>query len=122
MGNLGAKLSYNNYIGARHIRALFKNQGFDVFVKDININGQIRGCSGFLVNKTTQKVCYITTEPFFNGRHGSGLWGDDGKAIMMRPAKSTKDYTGGRNNWVSVKDIVSTAQELTAEDLKLTGW
>lgn len=111
---IGAKLSHFNYIGSRHIKAMFRNQGFDVLVKNIDINGQIRGCSGFLVNKTTQKVCYITTEPFFNGKRGSGLWGDSNRAVMMRTASNTKDYTGGTNQWVSPTAILAKANELTA--------
>lgn len=114
MKNLSAGLSYYNYVGAVKVRNLFRGLPFKCELKNIDINGQKHGCSGFIINLETNKICYITTEPFWDGRKGSGLWGDTRKAVMMRTAASTKDYTGGSNQWLPLEDIVSTAQRLTA--------
>lgn len=107
MKDLSAGLIYNNYIGSIKVRNLFKGLPFEVKLKNIVINGQKRGCSGHIVNTETGKVCYITTEMFF------GLWNDRNRAIMMRTAKDTKDYTGGTNVWIPMEKIVETAIELT---------
>ena len=45
--------------------------GYDFHLKAINVNGQKRGCSGFIVNKANDKICYISTEPHFSWR---SLW------------------------------------------------
>ena len=111
---LSAGLSYNNYVGAVNVRNLFKGFPFKCELKNIDNNGQKRGCSGFIINLETNKICYITTEPFWDGGKGSGLWGNKKKAVMMRTAASTKDYTGDNNTWLSLEEIVSTAQRLTA--------
>lgn len=113
MKDISAGLSYNNYISSPKIKALFKRLPFDIYVKNININGQKRGCSGFIKNTETGKICYITTEPFFNGKGGSGLYDNPNMAIMMRMAKDLKDYTGGLNCWLPTANIVSMAYELT---------
>lgn len=105
---------YPCYIGATKVRNMFKGLPFKCDLRDIDANGQKRGCSGFITNLETNKICYITTEPFFDERNGSGLWGDKQKAVMMRTATSTRDFTGGSNNWLPLKDIVPTAQQLTA--------
>lgn len=91
-----------------------KKNKFNSQLKDIVVNGQKRGCSGFIINPFTHKICYITTEHFFDGGKGSGLWGDSSKAIMMRTAEGLKDFVGGRNHWIDVEQILTTATKLTA--------
>ena len=113
MKDLSAGYQYNNFIGSRKLKNLFKGLPFDVEVKNININGQKRGCSGFITNNLTGKICYITTEPFFDRKSGSGLFGNSNFAIMMRTAESTKDYEGGVNHWLHPSDIIAKANELT---------
>lgn len=113
MKDISAGLKYNNYIGSRKIRSLFKGMPYELKVKDIDVNGQKRGCSGFIQNTQTGKVCYITTETFFDRRCGSGLYGSNNKAVMMRTAASTKDFTGGANQWLPISEIVTTAERLT---------
>ena len=111
--DLSAGLRCDNYVGAVKVRNLFKGLPFQCELKNISINGQKRGCSGFITSTETGKICYITTEPFFDWKSGSGLWGDEKMAVMMRTAASLKDYTGGRNNWLPLTDIVEMAQRLT---------
>ncbi len=106
-------MKINNYIGDKEIKTLFKDMPFICQIKNISINGQRRGCSGFITNLETGKICYITTELFFNGAKGSGLWNDSNKAIMMRTAKNLHDYTGGLNHWIPKEKIVETAKRLT---------
>lgn len=113
MKDISAGLKYNNYIGSRKIRSLFKGMPYELKVKDIDVNGQKRGCSGFIRNTETGKICYITTETFFDRGSGSGLYGNKNNAIMMRTAASMKDYTGGTNQWLSISEIVTTAERLT---------
>lgn len=82
-------------------------------LKNILRNGQKRGCSGFITNTETGKVCYLSTELFFNGGSGGGLWNDKSKAVVMRTAKDIKDFKGGINVFIPVGKIVETAIELT---------
>ena len=110
-----AGLQINNYIGIRNVRSILRGTNLvPDKLKNININGQTRGCSGFIRNKDTNKVCYITTEPFFDHGKGSGLFGNTRDAVMMRTAKSNTDYTGGANQWLPVEDIARMAARLTS--------
>lgn len=69
--------------------AIKKSFGTDVEFKlsNININGDKRGCSGFITNPANGVTVYVDTEeckPY---------------GIMYRYAKDNKDYTGCRNRW-----------------------
>lgn len=108
-----AGLKYNNYVGSQHVKKMLANLPYELKLKNININGQIRGCSGFIINKDTGKICYITTEHFFDRGRGCGLFGDPNSAVMMRTAKSEKDFTGGHNEWLAVEKIPEMAARLT---------
>ena len=97
-------------IESRKLKSMFNGMPYEVSVKNISVNGVKRGCSGFLTTTDTGKICYITTEPACDG----GLFGNPDKAVMMRTAKSLKDYTGGYNRWLPISDIVEMANNLTA--------
>lgn len=114
MKDLSAGLSNNNYVGATKVKHLFTAQPFECKIKNIEVNGQKRGCSGFITNLVTGKVCYIDTEPFFDYGKGSGLYNNPSKAVMMRTAKDTKDYHGGMNVWLPLGEIVTAALRLTS--------
>ena len=65
-----------------------KNQftkNHNVSLKNIIINGDKRGCSGFI--SIGEKIVYVNTE-----KCGS-------LGYMYRTAKHLKDYTGGVNQW-----------------------
>lgn len=62
-----------------------------VHLKNIIINGDKRGCSGFISRDGA--IVYVNTEP-------CGSLG-----YMYRTAEHLKDYTGGPNRWA--KDIDS---------------
>ena len=63
----------------------------NVSLKNISINGDKRGCSGFI--SMNNAIVYVNTE-----KCGS-------LGYMYRAAKHMKDYTGGTNLWA--KDLGS---------------
>jgi hypothetical protein len=62
-----------------------------VMLKNISVNGDKRGCSGFIQRDSA--IVYVNTEP-------CGSLG-----YMYRTAKHLKDYEGGANQWA--KDLDS---------------
>jgi len=68
-----------------------ENYGYDLQfdIKNININGSKRGCSGFVTNKENGSCVYINTE----------LTGCSWLELMYRYADNNKDYKGYRNRW-----------------------
>lgn len=110
--DLSAGLKYNNYIGSRKIRSLLKGRNYEFKIKNIDINGQKRGCSGFIKSIRTGKMCYISTEMFFDRNSGSGLFLNPQKAILIREAAGFKDYQGGYNHFVSADDFVQMVENL----------
>lgn len=77
-----------------------------VSLTNITVNGDKRGCSGFVENKRTGKTVYLNTEVI-------PLLEIDNKRYMYRTAKNTRDYVGGRNQWAE------SMEELVKEVLKL---
>lgn len=77
-------------------------------LKNIRINGQLQGCSGFIVDDDAQRVVYINTE---------GLVGFSGK-VLYRIAASTTDYAGGRNRYTSAADLIADVLELLDADAR----
>lgn len=83
-----------NIIGIVKVRNSLKNEPNLELVNasNIRINGVLKGCSGFIVNKDTNKCVYFTTEH-------SVL---DSLGFMYREAFDTKSYGGtgtGPNTW-----------------------
>lgn len=58
-------------------------------LKNIRVNGQLQGCSGFVVNPRNQQVAYVNTD----ANHGSRL-----DEAFYRTAENVHDYRGGRNH------------------------
>lgn len=69
-----------------------------VALKNISVNGDKRGCSGFIARG--ERIVYVNTEP-------CGSLG-----YMYRTAKHMKDYTGGVNQWA--KDLDSLVSGVNA--------
>lgn len=69
-----------------------------VALKNISVNGDKRGCSGFIARG--ERIVYVNTEP-------CGSLG-----YMYRTAKHMKDYTGGVNQWA--KDLDSLVNGVNA--------
>lgn len=65
-------------------------------LKNINVNGVKRGCSGFIINEHTGTVVYVNTEmciPY---------------GYMYRFADNDRDYTGYHNRWAeTLDDLIS---------------
>lgn len=72
-----------------------KDMDLEFHLKNILINGEKRGCSGFVVNKKNGLIVYVNTEKSVL----SSL-----KNYMYRYADSLKDFTGYRNRWCNTPD------------------
>lgn len=55
-------------------------------ISNVRINGQLRGCSGFVENRDTGRIVY------FRAEQGTYLG-----SYLIRNAAHVKDYNGGRN-------------------------
>lgn len=78
-----------------------KANGMDLqfTLANITINGNKRGCSGFIRNKANNSVIYVTTEePCLSSLH-----------YMYRYANNEKDYKGYRNRWANTLEELATA-------------
>ena len=72
-----------------------------VNLKNISVNGNKRGCSGFI--SLAGAIVYVNTEP-------CGSLG-----LMYRTAEHLKDYTGGPNRWAKDLDsLVAGINQLLA--------
>ena len=65
---------------------------FQCDLHNIYVNGEFRGCSGFITNPINEVVVYLNTEPSVYRN-----------AIYCRFADDTKDYTGARNHTVDTQ-------------------
>jgi len=90
------------------LKNIFQGLDYTFNLKNIDINGSKRGCSGFITNNKNNKVCYITTE----ASEASWL-----KPVMIRTAKNIKDYTGGINNFIDTIDIVKKVTSLLSDQI-----
>jgi len=70
---------------------------YTVTLKNISVNGDKRGCSGFI--SLAGAIVYVNTEP-------CGSLG-----YMYRTAEHLKDYTGGPNHWA--KDLNTLVAGIT---------
>lgn len=71
---------------------------YDIQLKNIIINGDKRGCSGFI--SYNNNIVYINTETLSCG-------------LLYRTAKHNKDYTGGVNHYAkNIDDLVINVTKL----------
>lgn len=75
-----------------------ENPGLEYHLKNILVNGNCRGTSGFVVNPVNGMTVYVTTEEsVLSSLH-----------FMYRYADSIKDYTGYHNRWAnSLNELVT---------------
>ena len=66
---------------------------FEFKLKNIIVNGQKRGCSGFIRNPKNGLIFYVDTETVSYG----GFFQDK---ILLRYASSMSNYCGERNQWI----------------------
>ena len=83
---------------------------FTFHLKNVSVNGQRRGCSGFIVENSTGKIVWVDTEPFFTG----GLFGNSNQTLLYRFAKHIKDYSGLGNHWGRCENIADHISSLLA--------
>jgi hypothetical protein len=72
----------------------------DIQLKNIRINGEARGCSGFVTCKLTGNIVYVNTE--------KSCYSPLAHKNLYRSAKNTKDYTGGINQIATDEDIAES--------------
>lgn len=60
-------------------------------LKNIRVNGDLRGCSGFLTDPITDRTIYLSTEQSCGPVSG----------FLYRTARNTKDFRGGHNRFGS---------------------
>lgn len=67
---------------------------YEFHLNNISINGDKRGCSGFIKNSINNKIVYVNTEtsPLLQNK------------LLIRYAKSLTDYTGEQNHFTNSKD------------------
>lgn len=94
------------------VKNAFKKVGNDPFqyqfyLKNININGDKRGCSGFIINRDTKSCVYVNTEPSVLSSM---------QPYLYRYADDNSDYKGYRNRYASSLDeLVKNIVDLTAK-------
>lgn len=81
-------------IGMTKIKNLIKREGLNVDTELHNnrVNGVLEGCFGFLIDKETGRVIYISTTSF------TGM-------ILYRAARDTKDFSSGVNQYTDLKNF-----------------
>lgn len=72
----------------------------DTELKNIRVNRELRGCSGFIFNPSTEKYVYISTEV----DPGAPAFSVLNQGYLYREAESDSDYTGGRNHFADDLD------------------
>lgn len=83
------------------LRALDPTLIFDL--RNININGRLMGCSGFITDPATGNIVYLSTEDNPGPLLGHAVY---------RTAKHTKDYSGGLNHMCLCEDLPTNVIEL----------
>lgn len=73
----------------RSLARINPNGNYEYNLRNININGTNRGCSGFITNKDNGRIVYLDTEP--------SVLSSLSDKVLVRYATGTKDYTGLRN-------------------------
>ena len=89
------------------IRSLSKQRPdlkFDMNV--IRINGEMRGWSGFITDPHANIILYVNTEECIKDK------------ILARYARSTKDFTGGINNFIDANNYVNGILKMLDEPQK----
>lgn len=95
-------------VGAVKVKNALKKIDPDLVldIKNVRINGQLQGCSGFVTDPRTSAVVYLNTDC----NHGTSL--DD---AYYRTAEHTKDFTGGRNHFTSYQELPQAVVDLLRE-------
>lgn len=71
-------------------------------LKNVRVNGQLRGCSGFVVNPHNGRIAFVSTDCYHGDRCPEALY---------REAESLHDYHGGLNHFCSYAQLPSELVE-----------
>jgi hypothetical protein len=74
-----------------------------VQLKNVRINGEAFGCSGFITDPATGTVVYLNTDH----NHGTNY-----DRAYFRTARDTRDYTGGLNHFADYESLAEDAVRL----------
>lgn len=97
------------------VKNLFKFKNYDINLDNININGRRVGCSGFITNPENGLTVYLNTE--------RSCYGPISDKNLVRYARSTKDYTGGFNEFVNDDNLLrKVVAMLEKPDLRTIPW
>ena len=83
------------------VKNLLKREGYEAAgFRNTRVNGQLRGCYGFVRKAGSGKVVFVDTEYLTSGT-GAGN-------ILVRFARDEKDYCGHRNEWTHFAGLAYT--------------
>lgn len=68
-------------------------------LKNVRINGNLVGCSGFVTEKESGRVIYLTTD------FGVAPAPSSKTKVMYRMARSDRDYIGGYNRYCQIDQL-----------------
>lgn len=92
---------------ATTLKNRFKKYGnFECNFKNIKINGENRGCDGFITNPVNNRVVYLTTEkPYYRSLCNQCIY---------RRVRYVGDYGKGHSNFCTEEELVdNVVRELT---------
>lgn len=75
---------------ANSIKKLFNNDNYEFHIKNNKVNGNYDGASGFILNKSNNKIVYVSVSLYTY---------ESNMGYMYRTAKNLKDWSGGGNHW-----------------------
>ena len=98
----GLSASAPGAISMTKVKNAFKKQypNLTVELKNARVNGQLRGCYGFVTDPATGNVVYLNTETTTRNE------------VLYRTAAHNKDYTGGTNRFCDFHELADEVHQL----------
>ena len=84
-----------------------RSDELNISLKNVRINGDPRGCDGFIEHPATGRIVYVNTEQFTR----PGL-----PETLYRTAKDTRDFHGGRNQFADAEELPEAIVDLLLAD------
>lgn len=78
------------------------NPKLKVELKNVTVNGNKLGCSGFITDLETGRIVYVNSD----NNHGTN------RTAYYRAARHTKDFTGGLNHSQSYENLSQSVVSL----------
>lgn len=73
-----------------------RKSGMEFYLRQITVNGNKQGTSGFIRNPENNSIIYVNTEGI--------KWNGQNRQYLYRYADNLKDYAGYHNRWASSLD------------------